>query len=59
MYIASNTCWREFDVELPVPPDGMKWELTTDTWEDTFCPGLLGTDGFGIRPRVVMVLAGK
>ena len=42
VYIASNAYWEELDVELPVLPDGMKWELAADTWEDTPCPGPLG-----------------
>ena len=55
VYIASNAYWEELDVELPVLPDGMKWELAADTWEDTPCPGPLGADGFRIRPRTVVV----
>ena len=46
-------------MELPVLPDGMKWELAADTWEDTPCPGPLRADGFRIRPRTVVVLVGK
>ena len=42
VYIASNAYWEELDVELPVLPDGMEWELAADTWEDTPCPGPLG-----------------
>ena len=59
VYIASNAYWEELDVELPVLPDGMEWELAADTWEDTPCPGPLGADGFRIRPRTVVVLVGK
>ena len=51
VYIASNAYWEELDVELPVLPDGMKWELAADTWEDTPCPGPLGQTDSGFVPE--------
>lgn len=59
VYLASNAYWEELTVVLPVLPQDMHWEIGANTWEEEQNPGCVVKDELVIKPRSVIVLAGK
>ncbi|MBP5330567.1 MAG: glycogen debranching enzyme, partial [Lachnospiraceae bacterium] len=58
IYCAVNAYWEDVTFELPIIPEGMRWEITAYTGDDGLSGTLLADRSVSLMARSVMILTG-